>query len=245
MHKTFDLKIKDYIYTEEGKRIYNRLMFKEIAPRYDLITKVLSFGRDPVWKDRLIYELPEMDKPSCIDLACGTGDVTLRLAGKYPDGEITGLDITEEMIEKAKLKINRSNIKFMIADMIATHLPDNRFDLVTGSYALRNAPDLKKALKEILRIMKPNACAAFLDFSKPPGKLSKKARIAILKAWGSFWGILLHRNPEVYGYIAESLKLFPDRSQFKKLLRETGFCITKTQRHFLGFTETIYLRKPS
>ena len=89
----FNLKIKDYIQTPERKRDYNEQHFSEAASRYDFATRAMSLGRDLAWKRQLIALLPDMAKPVCLDLACGTGDVTFMLAEKYPDGEITGLAI--------------------------------------------------------------------------------------------------------------------------------------------------------
>ena len=93
-------------------------------------------------------------------------------------------------------------------------------DIVTGGYALRNAPDLGTAIDEISRVLKPCGVAAFLDFSKPSGKILQKMEYWALKTWTGPWGTLLHRNREVYRYIAESLQPFPDRSQLRDIFRD-------------------------
>jgi len=120
MRRNFTLKMRDYIHRPEGKREYNREMFGEIAPRYDFITHVLSFGRDKAWKDELVRKLPEIEKPNCLDLASGTGDLTFRLAQRYHDGHIIGLDLTDAMVALARPRNSFSNVEFVIGDMNQT-----------------------------------------------------------------------------------------------------------------------------
>lgn len=235
--------MKDHIHYPTTKRIYNREMFTHIAPRYDLITKILSFCRDSGWKDNLVRALPPCEKPNCLDIASGTGDITFRLAEKYPNAKILAIDICEAMIELAQSRNKYENITFELKDMCNTELPDNTIDIVTGGYALRNAPDLTDALVEIHRIMKPGATAAFLDFSKSPNRLLQTVEHFFLKIWGGFWGLIFHRKAELYTYIAESLKLFPDRKQLKQLLEENGFTEIQTKRYYFGIIETIICRK--
>ena len=234
----------DYIHQAEGKLFFNRQMFSKIAPRYDFITRVLSFGRDTSWKNRLVNDLPDNKNAHCLDIACGTGDITFLLAAKYPAGRIVGLDVTEPMIDYARERNTFSNITFTLQDMCRTNFANASFDIVTGGYALRNAPNLEQALIEIRRVMKPGAIAAFLDFSKPPNHFLQNAKGMLLKFWGGFWGILLHRNPQLYTYIAESLKLYPDRNALKQLITKLGFTNIRSRKHFLGFAETIFFQKP-
>lgn len=243
MKSKFTLKMHDYIHRPEGKRQYNQAMFGEIAPRYDFITRVLSFRRDTTWKNDLVKKLPEIERPICLDLACGTGDITFRLAQKYPEGHIIGLDLTEAMVARALPRNSFSNVEFIMSDMSKTEFNDESFDIVTGGYALRNAPDLAKALNEIRRVMKPGGTGAFLDFSKPSNRMFQKLELLALKIWGGFWGLTLHRNPEVYTYIAASLNQFPDSRQLKILLENNGFGNIRSEKHFLGMTETIVFEK--
>ena len=244
MNSRFDLNMHDYIHQAEGKLFFNRQMFGIIAPRYDFITRALSFGRDTSWKNRLVDDLPDNKNAHCLDIACGTGDITFRLAAKYPAGQIVGLDVTEPMIDYARERNTFSNITFTLQDMCRTNFADASFDIVTGGYALRNAPNLEEALIEIRRVMKPGATAAFLDFSKPPNHFLQKTKGLLLKIWGGFWGILLHRNPQLYTYIAKSLKQYPDRNALKQLITKLGFTNIRSRKHFLGFAETLIFQKP-
>jgi ubiquinone/menaquinone biosynthesis methyltransferase len=243
MAELFRLKIGDHLDSPEKKRCYNEQLFTEIAPRYDFITRVLSAWRDGAWKRDLIAALPLQEKPFCLDLACGTGDITLLLAARYPQGRIVGGDITEPMLARARARSTGSNICFVNQDMGNLSFAPGSADIVSGGYALRNAPDLKKTIDEIHRVLKPGGVAAFLDFSKSSASLPQYLEYWILKVWAGFWGIVLHRNQEVYGYIAESLQRFPDRGALRRMFQEKGFTVVTSRLYFFGITELLVVKK--
>lgn len=239
----FDLKINDYIETPEKKREYNEQHFSEAASRYDFATRAMSLGRDMAWKKQLIALLPKMEQPDCLDLACGTGDVTFMLADKYPQGKIIGLDLTEPMLDLARQRNSSQNVEFLQADMAATGLLDESVDIVTGSYAVRNAPELRQSFIEINRILRPDGVVAILDFSKPANRFFQAIQYKVLQYWCGLWGFLLHGNAEVHSYIATSLKMYPDRGELRNLLRECGFVVSSSLRFYFGTLELLLLRK--
>ena len=229
----------------ESKRNYNRVHFAEAAPRYDFVTKALSFGGDAVWKKRLVAALAD-EPASALDLACGTGDVCFLLAARFPAASVEGLDLTEEMLEIANQR-NRfgDRVRFIQGDLCALPRADAAVDLVTGSYALRNAPDLKEAIQEIHRVLKPGGVAAFLDFSKSPSARSQKIQYGLLRFWGGLWGLLLHGNPAVHGYISESLKGYPSRPELDALFAAAGFDKKTSRLFYGGMTELLVFKKPA
>ncbi len=238
--RTFTLKCSEYIGQPEKKKYYNEQLFSVVAPKYDFITRALSLGRDGAWKRQLVNALPtDMPAPRCVDLACGTGDVCQLLADRYPHGTVIGIDLTEAMLQLAKQRKQPANLSFVQRDMCATGLESGSVDVVTGSYALRNSPDLEQALVEVRRILKPGGVAAFLDFSKPVTPSLQTAEYLLLKSWGSFWGVMLHGNHEVYAYIAESLAAFPDRAALRVCASRCGFTVTASRRFFLGVLEML------
>jgi demethylmenaquinone methyltransferase/2-methoxy-6-polyprenyl-1,4-benzoquinol methylase len=241
--KKFTLKIKDYIHTPELKREYNERHFGEAAKRYNFATRAMSLGRDLAWKRRLVAALPELQKPVCVDLACGTGDVTALLAARYPRGQVIGIDLTEEMLELARRRSTPANLSYRRGDMMQTRLETSSVDIVTGSYALRNAPELGTALTEIRRILKPGGTVALLDFSKPPNRWFQAWQYQLLKNWCGLWGLLLHGNSEVHAYIATSLTLYPDREQLRLQLEEAGFSLQQSAKFYLGTLELLLLQK--
>jgi ubiquinone/menaquinone biosynthesis methyltransferase len=243
MNGRFALKIGDHLEDAEKKKYYNEKLFSEVAPRYDFITRVLSFGRDAEWKRALISSLPSYESPVCVDLACGTGDISFLLANKYARGRIAGLDITEPMLDIARQHNTHSNLSFANQDMASLEIASESVDIVTGGYALRNAPDLGNVINEISRVLKPGGVAAFLDFSKPDANIPQKMEYWVLKTWTGLWGVLLHRNHEVYSYIAESLQRFPDRCHLRNIFREKGFSVIDSRLFFGGITELLVVQK--
>lgn len=235
--------IRDDLAEPDRTRNLNRQLFTLIAPRYDQATRVLSLGRDSCWKKCLVRKLPALATPVCVDLACGTGDLTRLLAGKYPSGSVTGLDLTEAMLDQARQRGQPSAVRYAAGDMAHTGLPADSVDIVTGSYALRNAGDLKEVLHEVHRILKPGGIAAFLDFSKPANPPGQRISLALLRLWGSLWGWLLHRDPRVYAYIADSLARYPDRRQLTALLHDAGFTVRSTRHAFAGLIECLVVEK--
>lgn len=225
------------------KRELNEQIFSVVAPRYDVITRLLSFNRDRAWKERMVDGLPPKAAPICLDLACGTGDIAFRLASRYPDGSIIGLDLTEPMLELARSRCTSPRIQFQRGDMGRTGLASGSVDIVTGGYALRNAGDLREVLAEIYRVLKPGGIGCFLDFSKPRGWTLQKLEGLLLKFWGGLWGLIFHGDPGVYTYIAESLARFPDRRQLAVMFRSQGFEILSSELFFGGIVQRIMLHK--
>jgi len=236
------LSLDEHLRVPELKRAYNERLFTRVAGKYGFVTLALSLGRDRAWKRLLVRALPEVARPVCVDLACGTGDITALLAERYPAGEVHGIDLTPAMLDLARRRC-LPGVIFSRQDMCRLSFQDESVHIVTGGYALRNAPSLEGALAEIRRVLKPGGTAAFLDFSKPATKVPQVLGHIVLKAWGSLWGLLLHRNREVYAYIAETLRRYPDRTALHRLFDETGFERVAGNLLYFGMLELVVLRK--
>lgn len=239
------LGIGKQIDSPDKKRTFNELHFTEAASHYDIATRAMSLGRDQAWKRQLVAALPEVSSPTCVDLASGTGDVAFLLAERFPNSNITGIDLTEEMVALAQDRNHFDNVFFTCRDMAETGVEDASVDIVTGSYALRNAPDLAEGLHEIYRSLKPGGCAAFLDFSKSTHPVSQSCQYWLLKCWCGLWGILLHANPTIHAYIADSLKQFPARADYYLLVKKSGFEIISSRLFYFGMLELLVIRKVS
>ena len=227
-----------------AKRDYNQQLFKEVAPQYTRITRLMSFGRDQAWKKQLINMLPDADAPTCLDIACGTGDITLALHERFPAASIKAVDLSEDMLAICQSRCKHiANIEMQCEDMNAIQAPDHTFDFITGGYAIRNSPDLQLTLREINRLLKPGGTAAFLDFSRSSNRILQYMQLGLLSFWGKLWGRLLHGNPNIYGYIAASLKSFPSRSELQSRCQQADLIIKKRKLLFFGFLEMILLEK--
>ncbi len=229
------------------KRAFNRDLFREVAPAYDRITGVLSLGRDRAWKRRMVNLLPRPNGVRvCLDLACGTGDLTFAAASRYPDAAVLGIDVSRDMMRRIPCRAD-PKVRFdcLEGDMDALPIPDGSVDVVTGGYALRNAANLDRSLSEIARVLRPGGRAAFLDFSKSPSPTIRRVSLWILGIWGSLWGVLFHRNADVYRYLAESLRGFPDRCALEKRMADRGLVTLRTVYFFFGLMELRLVEKSS
>lgn len=236
----FNLKSRDYLDSPEGKRWFNQRLFSAIADEYDWMKKVLSFGCDSSWKRQLVRQLPALDNPACLDLACGNGDIALLLADKYPGARIMGLDISEPMLVKARARfVSGSDVCFVNGDIMRTGFSDACFDLITVGYGLRNAPDLQGAMEEIARILKPGGMLAVLDFSRWNNRIIQNFELMLLCFWCGLWGLIRSGNMDTYAYISHSLARYPNSKQLRRLYSEFGFRIISSFSHFGGITETV------
>jgi demethylmenaquinone methyltransferase/2-methoxy-6-polyprenyl-1,4-benzoquinol methylase len=210
----------------EQKRRYVRTLFATIADRYDLITVVLSYGRDRAWKRRLIDTARVRPGERVIDLACGTGDLAFEAARR--GARVTGLDITSRMIEIARAKIGTAQAAiarpiFLVGDMTALPFADRTADVVTTGYGLRNVPDLPAAVDEIARVLRPGGRLLSLDFNRPEWPLVERTYFVYLTCVGATLGWLLHRDPDTYRYIPESIRRYPGAQGVAALLKARGF----------------------
>lgn len=212
--------------TEEKKKQYTAYIFDKIYHRYDFITVFLSYGMDKGWKRKLIEMMNLRGDEKVLDLACGTGDITFAEGEKLPQGQAVGLDITHGMLKIAEAKrqsLNIRNVHYNRADIMQMPYPDNTFDAVTGGYALRNVPNLKGAIQEIKRVLKPGGKIYSLDFGHPDNKLYGWGYLQYLTIVGSLTGILLHGDADTYRYIPETLKRYPGQRGVQQMLEDAGF----------------------
>jgi len=206
----------------ESKRHYVRGLFSTIADRYDLITVLLSWGQDRRWKRRLVSLAPHGPGVRALDLACGTGDISFQLASR--GARVVGLDITPRMLELAVLKRPRTEqVHFVAGDMMALPFPPASFDVVTTGYGLRNVPVLRDALLEIFRTLKPGGLLLSLDLNRPSGGLVRTIYLGYLWTVGTLLGATLHRDPDTYRYIPESIRRYPGAAGVCDLARAAGF----------------------
>ena len=250
-NRRFRYKFTDFDLTDPAsKRDYNEKLFSPVADVYPKITRILSFGRDSGWKRALVAALPDLRNPRILDIACGPGDIAFLLAARYADAAITGVDLNREMLGRAEARREMlsaaisKRLIFQAGDMNGLTFADESFDIVTGGYALRNSPDLDRTLNEIKRLLKPGGTAAFLDFSKSRGPILQRIQLGLLSFWGRLWGRVYHRNPEVYGYIAESLKVFPHQAALRARFESRGFAVRFHRPFMFGMLRMTIVEKP-
>ena len=238
-------KIHETLRDPDAKRDLNRELFDRIARRYNVITRILSLGRDASWKRALVKRLPEPDPQVCLDLATGTGDIAALLSERYPSATIRALDLSTEMIALARRRLPGHRHEFTCGDIDRLPYPDESADLITGGYALRNIPDLSRGLSQIHRVLKPGGSAFFLEFVQPPSGVKRILHHLLLNTWGTLVGLVLHFRPSTYRYIPQSLTHYPSGMALQCLIRKAGFEVLGRKPHLFGVMERIELRKPS
>lgn len=233
--------LRSTISTPEGKRRYVRRLFATIADRYDVITSLLSYGGDRRWKQRLIALAGIQPGDRALDLACGTGDLLIAEAERARAA--VGVDITHRMLQLARRRAPHARV--VTADMLALPFGQAQFDVVTTGYGLRNVPDLRAALVEVHRVLVPGGRLLSLDFNRPENPVVRAAYLAYLTAVGSALGLVLHRDPDTYRYIPESIRVYPGAAGVARLMEQTGFTDVRVVRLLGGLMAIHIARKPS
>lgn len=217
-----------------------REMFSSIAPKYDFITRMFSFGMDQHWKRLAIRFAALGAQPRVLDLACGTGDFSKLLADRDPGSRSVAVDLTERML---RLAASEGVTNPVCADAGSLPFPDRSFDCVFVGYGLRNFSSLKHAVLEIERVTRPGGLLVSLDFFLPANRCLRELYLGYLFLQGAFWGLLLHGRPRTYTYIPDSLRSFLSIDQFSALLRNAGYENVAARSFILGGIALHWARK--
>ena len=204
------------------KRKYVATMFDVIAPGYDAFTRLFSFGMDRGWKDLLVAEGARRaaKRPVIADLACGTGDLGTRLARLLGARLAVGFDFSPKMLAEAS-----AGLTLVACDMLKLCLRDQSVDVVSIGYGLRNTVDVRLALQECARVLRPGGILLNLDFYKPAGAAWREVFLWYMWNVGRIAGWLWHREPLAYGYIALSIRRYLTMPEFESELTRAGFDI--------------------
>lgn len=202
-----------------------RRMFSEIAPRYDLLNRLLSFGQDQAWRRRAVALALEKRPGRVLDLATGTGDLALALKRARPEAEVVGVDFSPAMLELARRKAKRLGLEvaFLEGDALDLSFPDGSFQAVTVAFGFRNFADYGKALEEMHRILAPGGRAVILEFPPPPKGPFGLLYRAYFKGLLPLLGGLLSRSFHAYRYLPVSVERFPTPETLKEMMEEVGF----------------------
>ena len=193
-------------------------MFDRIAHRYDLMNRLMTLGIDRSWRRRTIASLDLRRGDLVLDLACGTGDLAREAI--RAGGRVVGLDFSAGMLRKAAAR--RVGCALVRGDALRMPFPDGTCDAIVSGFALRNFVNLKKALRECARVLKPGGKVAFLEVDRPRNRLLQIGHRIYFDRIVPWIGKLV-ADAEAYAYLPASVVYLPDERQMIELLRKTGF----------------------
>ncbi len=235
-------KITPYKQSPLGKKQQIAKMFDTISNEYDNLNRVISFGIDIKWREKVVNIISKKRPNNVLDIATGTGDLAINLI-QTNASEIIGLDISKGMLEVAHEKILKKQldktIKIVVGDSENLPFDDNSFDAITVAFGVRNFENLDLGLAEIYRVLKPNGIFVVLETSVPVKFPFKQGYYVYTKAILPLIGRLFSKDKSAYSYLSESASKFPYGKAFNNILKNIGFINTEALPQTFGVA-TIY-----
>ena len=218
--------ITPYQDSEKGKKEQVAQMFDTISENYDGLNKIISFGTDAKWKQKILKMVAAKNPTTILDIATGTGDLAILFA-KTSATEIIGLDISQGMLDIGKKKIEaqklNTKIQMVLGDGENIPYADNYFDVITVAYGVRNFENLEKGLSEILRTSKPGGQFIILETSVPTKFPFKQGYYIYTNFIMPTIGNLFSNDKKAYAYLSNSAQNFPFGEVLNNILRKIGF----------------------
>jgi demethylmenaquinone methyltransferase / 2-methoxy-6-polyprenyl-1,4-benzoquinol methylase len=230
----------------ESKKSQVNAMFDNIAPRYDFLNHLLSFGIDRLWRKKAINIIHNNIKPlHILDVATGTGDLAIASLSLNPD-KITGIDISEKMLIIGREKVEKlgltDKISLLLGDSEKIDFENEVFDVAMVAFGVRNYADPLLGLREMFRVIRKGGMIMVLEFSRPSSfPFSYFYKFYFLNIL-PLVGRLFSKDRDAYNYLPESVMNFPDNEEFMKLLSKAGF-IEIQQKKLSGGIASIYTGK--
>ena len=222
-------------------------MFNAIAGRYDLLNHLLSAGVDVYWRRKALAMVRRRRPHRILDLATGTADLALAAAALQPERGIVGIDVAQAMLRIGASKVKaRGNGEIRLIAGDAEQLPfgDDRFELVTAAFGVRNFGDIPAGLREAWRVLAPGGELVIVDFTEPTLPVFKQLYRFYFRRILPLVGGVISGNRRAYSYLPSSVGTFPQHAAFLKLMEEAGFDATRHKSLSLGICAVYQGLKP-
>lgn len=202
-------------------------VFNSVAPKYDVMNDLMSFGVHRLWKQYALLLTGARKGQRVLDVAAGTGDLAARLAQHVgPTGEVWLCDINGCMLGQGRDRLTDrgiiGNVRYVQADAENLPFPDDYFDRATIAFGLRNVTDQLGALASMHRVLKPGGLLVVLEFSKPRPWLKPLYDLYSFKVL-PLMGRLVAGDADSYRYLAESIRMHPDQAALREMMQRAGF----------------------
>ena len=223
---------------EEHKGTQVKRMFDAIAGKYDLLNHTLSFGFDKGWRRKGIRFLRPFSPKQLLDIATGTGDLALQMQRELVPEHITGVDISEGMMEVGRNKVRQAGlseyITFEYQDCMNLTYEDNRFDAVTAAFGVRNFEHIEQGLAEMYRVTKPGGQVMILELSTPERFPMKQLYALYSRIVIPTIGRWISREKAAYSYLPASIQVVPQGKVMRGLLSKVGYREVQSQSLTFG-----------
>ena len=204
-----------------------REMFDSIAPAYDFMNRAMTMGIDRIWRSKAVRLLEDAAHDDLLDIATGTGDLAIKLARKLDPITVTGVDLSERMIEIGRAKVEEAGLDDVvtlgIGDCMLLPFTDSSFDAVTCAYGVRNFADIQAGYREMLRVLRPGGKAVILELSTPTSPLVKPLYDIYTRHVIPTVGRMVSKDVRAYSYLPESIAAVPQGNAMVTLMKEAGF----------------------
>lgn len=224
---------------EQTKKEQVEYMFDNIAPTYDKLNHILSFNIDRIWRRRVMRIVRRSHAHKIMDVATGTGDLAIAMAKRVDRTQILGIDLSEEMLQVARKKIEKQGLEERIIvekgdaenlSMVSTE----SIDAATVAFGVRNFENLERGLSEIYRTLKPGGKFVVLEFSIPRNPLVRWVYAQYSHRLLPRIGAMLSKDRKAYDYLPDSVEEFPSPERFAEILRGVGFKDIKLSSQSFG-----------
>ena len=236
--------MNEFTHKGKDKKEFVKYIFNDISGTYDFLNHFLSCGVDIIWRNKFIKSLNFSNQDKVLDVATGTGDVAFAIRKRYKT-EIIGLDLSVNMLERAKEKSKKykiDDISFIEGDAENLPFDDNTFDKLVISYGLRNLGNCERGLSEFYRVLKPNGKIGILEFLHPKSTI-------IARIFKFYFNKILPRvaslfsNSKAYRYLPESVENFLSAHELKLALNKVGFDDVSSKNMSFGVTSIVNATK--
>jgi len=229
--------VKPYNQEEEKTRQLNR-MFNTISRQYDKFNDIMSMGLARRWRKKALLTLKDYNPENILDIAAGTADICIKSFEYLHPRNVTGIDISEKMLEIGKKKVAEAGLSdrvtLRVEDVSSMSFPDQSFDAATTSFGIRNFEKLDQSLQEIHRVLKPHGKFVILEMSEPQTPVIKQGYLLYTKTLIPFAVRTFANDPKAYSYLTNSMSAFPQGKVFIDILKKNGFNCLKYKTFFMG-----------
>lgn len=232
---------------EEDKTSQLSRMFNTISDKYDKFNDIMSMGLARRWRKRAILTLSSYQHDTILDIAAGTADIGIKAFEYIHPKQITGIDVSEKMLEIGAEKVAAAGlsdkITLKVEDVSNMSFADASFDAAITSFGIRNFDKLEKSMQEIHRALKPKGKFVILEMSEPQTPVIKQGYLLYTNTLIPFAVKTFSNDPKAYQYLTHSMEAFPQGKELIAILKKNGFKLLKHKSFFLGVCSLYVLEK--